>query len=68
MEFPTLFPNGDALPLQLCIKNIPLDGYALHLMRYHDDKFGHNLRFRYFLYNLIMHRGIQETTNLFFRQ
>ena len=30
MAFPTLFPNGDALPRQPHIKNIPLDGYALH--------------------------------------
>ena len=40
MEFPTLFPNGDALPRQPRIKRIPLDIYAVHLMRYHDIIFG----------------------------
>ena len=68
MEFPTLFPNGDELPLQPCIKNIPLDGYALHLMIYHDNRFGRHPHFRYYLYNLIMcHRSL-KTTNFFFQQ
>ena len=68
MEFPTLFPNGDKLPLQPCIKNIPLDGYALHLMRYHDNRFGCHPRFIYYLHNLIRRHKSQETANLFFRQ
>ena len=37
LAFPTLFPNGDALPHQARIKNILLDTYTIHLMRYHDN-------------------------------
>ena len=68
MAFPNLFPNGDALPRQPHIKNIPLDGYALHLMRYHDNKFGRHPRFRYYLYNLIMRHRSQKIANFFFRK
>ena len=68
MAFPTLFPNGDTLPRQPRIKNIPLDIYAAHLMRYHDKRFGSHTRFRYFLYNLIMHHRSQSTTKLFVKQ
>ena len=57
MAFPTIFPNGDALPRQPCIKNIPLDGYELHLIRYHENRFGRHPHLRYYLYNLIMHHG-----------
>ena len=40
MEFPTLFPTGDALLHQPPMRNILLDNYAVHLMRYHDNRFG----------------------------
>jgi hypothetical protein len=55
MAFPALFPTGDALPRQPHMRNIPLDSYAVHLMRYHDNRFGSHPRFRYYLYSLIMH-------------
>ena len=67
MEFPTLFPNGDALPRQPRTKNILLDRYAVHIMRYHDNRFGSHGWFRYFLYNLIMHHKNHATINFFMK-
>jgi hypothetical protein len=58
MEFPSLFPNGHAVHDQPQQRTIHIDQYALHLMRYHDNRFGSHPRFHYFLYNLIMcHRS-----------
>jgi hypothetical protein len=65
MAFLVLFPTRDALPHQPCMRNIPLDTYALHLMRYHDYSFGSHPRFRYYLFNLIMRHRIQSTTTFF---
>ena len=62
---PTLFPNEDALPHQPRIKNIPLDSYVVHLMRYHYNIFGSHPRFIYYLYKLIIHHMSQTKTNLF---
>ena len=68
MAFTSLFPTGYALPRQPRMRNIPLDTYALHLMRYHDNRFGSHPRFRYYLYNLIMRHRSQSTTTFFFKQ
>ena len=67
IAFPILFPNGDVLPHQACIKNISLDTYAVHLMRYHDNRFGSHPRFRYYLYNFIVCHRSQTTYNLFIK-
>ena len=68
IAFPTLFPNGDSFPHQALIKDISLDTYAMHLMRYHDKGFGSHPRFRHYLYNLIMRHKSQTTSNLFIKQ
>ena len=68
MSFPALFPTRDSLPHQPRMRNIPLDTYEIHLMRYHDNRFGSHPRFRYYLYNLIMHHQSQSTTTFFFKQ
>jgi len=65
MAFPTLFPNEVTLPLQARIREVQMHEYALHLMRYHDNRFGRHVRFRYFLYNIIMHHRSQQTTSIF---
>ncbi|XP_057856713.2 uncharacterized protein LOC131066056 [Cryptomeria japonica] len=65
MAFPTLFPSGSALPLQPRTKHVHLHEYALHLIRYHDQRFGHHVRFRYYLYNLLMRHCTQQTASVF---
>ncbi|XP_059076830.1 uncharacterized protein LOC131876070 [Cryptomeria japonica] len=67
MAFPTLFPNGSALPLQPRTKHVHLHEYALHLIRYHDQRFGQHVRFRYYLYNLIMRHRSQQSASVFLR-
>ena len=54
MDFPTLFPSSIALPMQPCYQEVKMHGYVLHLMRYHDSRFGSHPRFRYFVLNLMM--------------
>ncbi|XP_057837722.2 uncharacterized protein LOC131047921 [Cryptomeria japonica] len=67
MAFPTLFPSGSALPLQPRTKHVHLHEYALHLIRYHDQRFGQHVRFRYYLYNLIMRHRSQQSASVFLR-
>ncbi|XP_057835128.1 uncharacterized protein LOC131045552 [Cryptomeria japonica] len=67
MAFPTLFPSGVALPLQPCIKHVHLHEYALHLLRYVDQRFGQHVRFRYYIYNLIMRHRSQQSAAIFIR-
>ncbi|XP_059064107.1 uncharacterized protein LOC131856362 [Cryptomeria japonica] len=67
MSFPTLFPNGSALPLQPRTKYVHLHEYALHLIRYHDQIFGEYVRFRYYLYNLIMRQSSKQSASVFIR-
>ena len=67
MAFPTLFPIGTSLPLQTRSKPVHMHEYALHLLRYHDNRFGKHVRFRYFIYNLMMRHRSQQTTTVFFK-
>ncbi|XP_059070762.1 uncharacterized protein LOC131860375 [Cryptomeria japonica] len=67
MAFPTLFPNESALPLQPRTKHIHLHEYALHMIRYHNQRFGQHVRFRYYLYNLIMRHCSQQSASVFLR-
>lgn len=68
MAFPTLFPNSKALPMQPRAREVHLHEYALHLMRYHDNRFGHHPHFRYFLLNLMMRHCSQATTSIFIKR
>jgi hypothetical protein len=54
MAFPSLFPSGIALPMQSRYRQVKMHEYVLHLMRYHDSRFGSHPRFRYFVLNLMM--------------
>ncbi|XP_059070441.1 uncharacterized protein LOC131860092 [Cryptomeria japonica] len=67
MAFPALFPTGIALPLEPRTKHVHLHEYALHLIRYFDQRFGQHVRFRYFIYNLIMRHHSQQSTTVFIR-
>ncbi|XP_059064988.1 uncharacterized protein LOC131857017 [Cryptomeria japonica] len=67
MAFPTLFPSRSTLPLQPRTKHVHLHEYALHLIRYHDQRFGQHVRFRYCLYNLLMRHRFQQTASVFLR-
>ena len=65
MAFPTLYPTGNADFKQQRLKDVHMHEYALHLMRFNDNRFGQHPRFRYFLLNLIMRHRTQTTTSVF---
>ncbi|XP_059067685.1 uncharacterized protein LOC131858462 [Cryptomeria japonica] len=67
MAFPTLFPSGSTLPLQPRTKHVHLHEYALYLIRYHDQRFGQHVRFKYYLYNLIIRHRSQQSASVFLR-
>ena len=68
MAFPTLFPNGTAKPMQPRARDVQLHEYALHLMRYHDNRFGQHPRFTYFLLNLMMRHRSQALASVFIKR
>ena len=68
MAFPTLFPTGIAMIAQPRITKVELHEYACHLLRYHDNRFGQHPRFRYYIYNMLMHHHNQSTANVFVRK
>jgi hypothetical protein len=54
MAFPTLYPTGQAGFNEGRIRNVSLGDYAHHLIRFHDGRFGEHLRWRFFIFNMIM--------------
>jgi len=50
------------------LKEVELHEYALHLMRYHDNRFAQHPRFRYYVYKRMMHRHSQETASVFVKK
>ena len=68
MAFPSLFPQGTAMFKQPHFKSIDLDEYALHLVRYHDNRFGSHPRFTYYLYNLIMRHRSQSIAAVYIKK
>ncbi|XP_057840719.2 uncharacterized protein LOC131050534 [Cryptomeria japonica] len=68
MSFPTLFPKGIAAFKQQRLKEVKLHEYTLHLLRYHDNRFGQHPRFRYFILNILMHHRSQATASVFFHK
>ncbi|XP_059070792.1 uncharacterized protein LOC131860401 [Cryptomeria japonica] len=50
-----------ALPLQQRTRHVHLHKYALHLIKYYDQKFGQHVRFRYYIYNLMMRHRSQQS-------
>ena len=65
MAFTTLFPTGTTMLLQPCIHQVDMHEYALHLIRYHDNRFAQHPRFRYYIYNLIMRHRSNSTASIF---
>ena len=65
MVFPTLFPIGEAMLKKQCINQVEIHEYALHLIHYHDNRFGQHPRFRYYIYNLIMPHQSNATASIF---
>jgi len=68
MDFPALFPIGAAMPNQRIMKAVQLHEYALHLIRYYDNRFGNHPRFHYYIYNLMMRHRSQATTSFFVKK
>ena len=68
MYFPTLFPISMVDSLQPRLVIVRLHKYALHLLKYCDQRFGKHPRFRYFILNIIMRHQIQGTTNVFVKR
>ena len=68
MAFPTLFPTGTTMLLQPHIHQVDMHKYALHLIRYHDNRFAQHPHFRYYIYNLIMHHRSNSTASVFVKK
>ncbi|XP_057827704.2 uncharacterized protein LOC131039077 isoform X1 [Cryptomeria japonica] len=68
MAFPTLFPNGIGLQIQPRTREIKMHEYVLHLMRFHDQRFGQHPRFRYYIYNLMMRHRSQSLATVFMKK
>ena len=67
MAFPMLFPTRVSMLKQPRLYKIIIKEYALHLIQFHDNRFGQHPRIRYYLYNLMMHHCRQATTVVFFK-
>ena len=65
MYFPTLFPTGAAMLKLPPIHEVDMHKYALHLIHYHDNRFGQHPHFRYYIYNLIMCHRSNATASIF---
>lgn len=68
MAFPTLFPTGIAMIMQPRLTKVEMHEYALHLLHYHDNRFGQHPRFRYYLYNILMRHHSQTTASVFVKK
>ena len=68
IAFPSLFPTGSSMINQPRLRDVEMHELALHLMRYHDNRFAQHPRFRYFLYNLIMRHRSQSTASVFVKK
>ena len=47
------------------IHEVDMHEYALHLIHYHDNRFGQHPRFRYYIYNVIMLHRSNATASVF---
>jgi hypothetical protein len=56
MAFPTLYPTGRADFNAPRLREVPLNGYAQHLIRFKDSRFSRHPRWRFFIFNLLMRR------------
>ena len=65
MDLPTLFSIGATMLKQPRIHQFEMHEYALHLIHYHDNRFGQHHRFWYYIYNLIMHHRSTFTASIF---
>ena len=65
MAFPTLYPTGRADYNAPRLRNVELDNYAQHLIRFHDGRFGRHPRWRYLAFNMIMRRKANRSARFF---
>ena len=65
MAFSTLFPTGATMPKQPRIHEVEMHEYAIHLIHYHDNRFGQHPRLQYYIYNLIMRYRSNATASIF---
>ena len=68
MAFPMLFPTGVPMLKQPRLYEVSMQEYALHLIRFHDNRFAQHPRFRYYLYNLMMRHRSQATAAVFVKR
>lgn len=54
MAFPTLYTTGPADFNTPRLRKVDLNDYAQHLMRFHDGRFGPPLRWRFFVFNILI--------------
>jgi hypothetical protein len=65
MVFPTLYPHGTADFNCSRYRKVELTDYAYHLMRFHDGRFSRHIRWRYFIFNMIMRRKARGTAGFY---
>ena len=68
MAFPMLFTIGVPMLKQPRLYEITMQEYALHLIRFHDNRFAQHPRFRYYFYNLMMRHHSQATIAIFVKR
>lgn len=68
IAFPTIFPTGIARIMQPRLTKVEMHEYALHLLHYHDSRFGQHPRFCYYLYNILMCHRSQTTASVFVKK
>ena len=65
MAFPTLYPTGQADFNTPRLRNVDLNDYAQHLMRFHDGRFGRHPRWRFFVFNILMRRKANSSARFY---
>ena len=63
-----LFPTRVSMLKQPRLYKIIIQEYALHLIQFHDNRFGQHPFFLYYFYNLMMHHHSQATVAVFVKR
>ena len=62
------FPIGATMPKQPQIKEIEMKDYALHLLRYRDNRICRHTKVHYFLYNHMMNHHREATIDIYIKK
>ena len=65
MDFPTLYPTGQADFNMPRIRKVALNDYARHLLCYRDGRFSRHPRWCFFVFNLLMRRKVNTAARFY---